>query len=89
MTQEISDRIFVPKKSEKNILPQKGKDVITTINIEFQDAAELALKKKLKETNAKWGCVVLMEVKTGDIKALKSSQRQDSTYFDSKNHNCL
>ena len=87
MTQEISDRILVPKKSEKNILPQKGKDVITTINIEFQDAAELALKKKLKETNAKWGCVVLMEVNTGDIKAIANLHRgKDSTYFDSKNH---
>ena len=87
MTQEIADRILVPKKSEQNILPQKGKDVITTINIEFQDAAELALKKKLSETNAQWGCVVLMEVNTGDIKAIANLHRgKDSTYFDSKNH---
>ena len=51
MTQEISDRILVPKKSEQNILPQKGKDVITTINIEFQDTEELGFEKKLKETH--------------------------------------
>ena len=70
MNQEISGKVLVPKKSDQNILPQTGKDVITTINIEFQDAAELALKKKLHETNAQWGCVVLMEVETGDIKAI-------------------
>ena len=87
MTQEISGRILIPKKSEQNVLPEPGKDIITTINIEFQDAAELALKKKLNETKALWGCVVLMEVKTGDIKAIANLHRgKDSTYFDSKNH---
>ena len=61
--------------------------VVTTINIEFQDAAELALKKKLEETNAVWGSVVLMEVKTGRVKAIANLHRgKDSTYFDSKNH---
>ncbi len=87
MTQEISGNILIPKKSELNVLPQPGRDVITTINIEFQDAAELALKKKLNEMRALWGCVVLMEVKTGDIKAIANLHRgKDSTYFDSKNH---
>ena len=87
MNQEISDKVLVPKKSDQNILPQPGKNVITTINIEFQDAAELALKKKLHETNAKWGCVVLMEVETGDIKAIANLHKgKDFTYYDSKNH---
>ena len=87
MNQEISGKVLVPKKSDQNILPQTGKNVITTINIEFQDAAELALKKKLHETKAKWGCVVLMEVETGDIKAIANLHRgKDFTYFDSKNH---
>jgi len=87
MTQEISGRILIPKKSEQNVLPHPGKDVITTINIEFQDAAELALKKKLNEMKALWGSVILMEVETGDIKAIANLHRgKDSTYFDSKNH---
>ena len=87
MNQEISGKVLVPKKSDQNILPQTGKNVITTINIEFQDAAELALKKKLHETKAKWGCIVLMEVETGDIKAIANLHRgKDFTYYDSKNH---
>ena len=43
MTQEISGKILIPKKSEQNVLPQPGRDVITTINIEFQDAWSLIL----------------------------------------------
>ena len=46
MNQEISGKVLVPKKSDQNILPQPGKNVITTINIEFQDA-ELAFEKKV------------------------------------------
>ncbi|MBT6815219.1 MAG: transpeptidase family protein [Flavobacteriales bacterium] len=87
LTQEISGKVLVPKKSDYNVLPQPGKDVITTINIEFQDAAEVALKKKLKETHAEWGCVILMEVETGDIKAIANLHRgKDNLYYDSKNH---
>ncbi|MAO72324.1 MAG: hypothetical protein CMD02_07470 [Flavobacteriales bacterium] len=87
MNQEISGKVLVPKKSDQNILPQQGKNVITTINIEFQDAAELALKKKLHETKAKWGCAVLMDVETGDIKAIANLHRgEDFNYYDSKNH---
>ena len=51
MNQEISGKVLVPKKSDQNILPQTGKNVITTINIEFQDGIR-TLKKKLHETNA-------------------------------------
>ena len=87
MSQEIAHNVLMPKRSEQNKLPKPGMDIITTINIEFQDAAELALKKKLEETNAVWGSVVLMEVKTGKVKAIANLHRgEDSTYFDSKNH---
>ncbi|MBT5858734.1 MAG: PASTA domain-containing protein [Flavobacteriales bacterium] len=87
LTQEISGKVLVPKKSDYNVLPQPGKDVVTTINIEFQDAAEGALRKKLKETHAKWGCAILMEVETGDIKAISNlSKGDDNLYYDSKNH---
>ena len=44
MNQEISEKFWSPKNQIKIFFPQPGKNVITTINIEFQDA-ELALKK--------------------------------------------
>ncbi|MGY8988841.1 MAG: penicillin-binding transpeptidase domain-containing protein, partial [Flavobacteriales bacterium] len=87
LTQEISGRVLVPKKSEYNVLPQPGKDVITTINIEFQDASDIALRKKMLETKALWGTVILMEVETGDIKAISNLQRDgDYVSTSSTNH---
>ena len=87
MLQEISDNFMVPKVSDKDILPKAGLDVVTSINIDFQDAAESALRDMLETTKAEWGSVILMEVKTGRIKAISNLHRsKDSIYFDSKNH---
>lgn len=49
--------------------PVNGYDIITTINVDYQDIAEKALRDKLKELEAEWGVVVLMDVKTGDVLA--------------------
>jgi len=88
MSQRINkEGKWIPKKSEQNILPKPGYNVVSTINIEFQDAAEVALRKKLEETHALWGCAILMEVNTGEIKAIANLHRgKDSLYYDSKNH---
>ncbi len=50
--------------------PKDGNDVITTINIDYQDVAESALLEQLEKYNADHGCAVLMEVKTGAIRAI-------------------
>lgn len=62
------------KKAGANVLitdqaPKNGADITTTLNVDMQDIAEKALKQKLIEIDADLGCVVLMEVKTGQIKA--------------------
>ena len=89
LTQEISGRVLVPKKSEYNVLPQPGKNVVTTINIEFQDAADLALRKKMLETKALWGTVILMEVETGDIKAISNLQRDGNNVSSSSTNHAI
>ena len=54
-------------------IPQiDGCDVHTTLNVDMQDIAEVALRKVMDTHNAASGIVVLMEVKTGDIKAMAS-----------------
>lgn len=50
--------------------PIDGHDLITTLDISMQDAAEKALEKMLKDIGAETGVCVLMEVATGDIKAM-------------------
>jgi len=50
--------------------PVRGKDIISTIDIDFQEITENALMEKLEELNAESGTAVIMEVKTGEIKAI-------------------
>ena len=50
--------------------PDDGADVVTTIDVGMQDLAERALIDELKEVNGDVGVVILMEVETGDVKAI-------------------
>ncbi|UYZ64823.1 penicillin-binding protein [Hymenobacter weizhouensis] len=52
------------------VKPQPGYDIKTTLDINLQDVAENALYKSLLDNNAQYGTVILMEVKTGEIKAV-------------------
>lgn len=66
--------------------PIDGYDLVTTIDVNMQDIAENALKEKLVELNADMGVVILMEVKTGDVKAIVNLQRfDDGNYYDARN----
>ena len=55
----------------------KGYDITTTINVQLQDIVEHELNKMCIETNAEWGTCVLMEVATGDIKAISNLKRSE------------
>lgn len=64
---------------------QDGYDVQTTIDVNFQDICEKALKDKLVELQADEGVCLLMEVATGDIKAMTSFDRNpDGSYSDNR-----
>ena len=66
--------------------PIDGIDIVTTINVDMQDIAEQALREKLESISAAEGCVVLMEVKTGEIKAIVNLvRRSDGSYYEDKN----
>ena len=53
-----------------DIPPVDGCDIVSTIDVDMQDIAEKALIDELKEINATVGVAVLMEVATGDVKAI-------------------
>lgn len=66
--------------------PEDGYDLITTIDANIQDIVESQLRQKLTEREAEWGCVVLMEVKTGEVKAICNLGRnEEGTYSERKN----
>jgi cell division protein FtsI (penicillin-binding protein 3) len=58
-----------------DVPPKRGYDVQTTINIQLQDIVENELNRMLDSCSADWGCAVLMDVKTGDIKAISNLER--------------
>lgn len=61
-----------------DIEPINGLDIISTIDVGMQDAAEKILVRKLHEVNGEIGIVVLMEVATGDVKAIVNMTRLGS-----------
>src|ERR1043165_9116263 len=81
MVQKISGGATLPLDSKEEIVPQPGRDIYTTLNVDLQDVAEAALNRALTHHGAAHGCVVLMEVKTGKIKAIANlGVVKDSSY---------
>lgn len=67
--------------------PVDGADIVTTIDVDMQDLAERALIDELKEIDGNVGVVVLMDVPTGDIKAIVNMTKcPDGVYREIKNN---
>lgn len=69
---------WVPVYDENDVEPRDGLDLQTTINVNIQDITENALLRQLLKNQAYQGCAVVMEVKTGKIKAI-ANLTYDST----------
>lgn len=64
-----------------------GADIVTTIDVTIQDLAERSLKKELIKDNAYTGVAIVMEVATGDIKAMVNLDRDSlGNYYEGRNH---
>ncbi len=67
--------------------PVDGADIVTTIDVSMQDLAERALLNELLKINANVGVAIVMEVKTGDVKAIVNMTKcADGSYNEIKNH---
>lgn len=75
-------RTWVPVAELDNYKSHSGKDIITTIDINFQDFAQQALLNQLVNFDADHGTVILMEVKTGEIKAIVNLKRTEDNKFE-------
>ena len=70
LMQRIAGGVWMPVNQDIEIAPKDGADIISTIDINMQDVAQRALEKQLIKSKAEFGCVVLMEVATGEIRAV-------------------
>lgn len=69
------------------IRPKDGYDIQTTINVNLQDVTETALMEHLKKHQADYGVAILMEVKTGEIKAISNlSRNSKGDYYERYNY---
>ncbi len=67
--------------------PVDGADVVTTLNVGMQDIAERALVSELKDIDGDVGVVIVMETKTGDVKAMVNMAKlADGSYAEIKNN---
>ncbi|MEY5069649.1 MAG: hypothetical protein RLZ47_1511 [Bacteroidota bacterium] len=66
---------WIPVNKDEEISPKPGADIISTIDINIQDVAQRALLKQLIKSQAHHGCVILMEVATGEIRAIANYTR--------------
>lgn len=70
--------------------PENGKDIVTTIDVNIQDIAETALHKQMDTTGSQYGTCIVMETKTGKIKAIANlGRRPDGTYDEDYNYAML
>lgn len=72
---KINPGIWIPVDGDEHIKAIDGKDIVTTIDVRLQELAENSLRKCLDSNDAKSGCVILMEVETGNIRAISSLEK--------------
>ena len=87
LKQKIAKGQWKPVSDNNEIEPQDGFDVISTINVNIQDIAHHALLKQMEFYEAEHGSVIVMEVKTGEIKAVSNLGRtSEGTYYEKLNY---
>lgn len=79
--QQIGKGQWKPLSDANEVEPQDGYDVYTTIDVNVQDIAHHALLEQLEKYKADHGCVVVMETKTGEIRAISNLGRNANGYY--------
>ena len=83
---KINPNEWVPVNTDEKIKTIDGMDVVTTLDVSLQELAENSLRSCLDSSEAESGCVILMEVETGYIKAISNlSLNKNGEYVESDN----
>jgi cell division protein FtsI (penicillin-binding protein 3) len=87
LMRKISNGKWKRIESSSQIEPKAGLDIISTINVGFQDIAHHSLLEQLEKFEADHGSVVVMETKTGAIKAISNLGRtNEGKYYERLNY---
>jgi cell division protein FtsI (penicillin-binding protein 3) len=87
LKQKIAKNQWKPIGSDNIVEPKDGYDVYSTIDINIQDIAHHALLKQLEQYKADHGTVIVMETKTGEVKAIANlGSTKDGKYYERLNY---
>ncbi len=85
--QKISKGQWKPLNDGNSVEPEDGLDVVSTIDVNIQDIAHHALLRQLERFEANHGSVVVMETKTGEVRAISNLGRtKENTYYEKRNY---
>ncbi|MBO4282464.1 MAG: penicillin-binding protein 2 [Bacteroidales bacterium] len=82
----LVNRVVVPLRETQLLQVKNGCDITTTIDVGMQSVVEKALRAQLERLDVEWGCALLMEVKTGEIKAISNLTKTPQGYRDYVEH---
>ncbi|MCR5190455.1 MAG: hypothetical protein K6C07_03500 [Bacteroidales bacterium] len=80
------NKVLVPLRENQMLQAQNGCDIVTTIDVDMQRVVEQALRSQLEQLQTRWGCALLMETATGEIKAISSLTKTPEGYKDYVEH---
>jgi cell division protein FtsI (penicillin-binding protein 3) len=86
LMQRINPDIWIPVHDLSDVKPKQGKDIVTTLNVTMQDIAHRALESALQQNNAAFGTAIVMEVATGQIKAIVNLGKSSTGYWEDYNY---
>jgi cell division protein FtsI (penicillin-binding protein 3) len=81
LKQKIGKGQWKPVADFNQVEPKDGYDVVTTIDVNIQDIAHHSLLQQLEKYKADHGCVVVMDVKSGEVKAISNLGRNSNGYY--------
>lgn len=84
--QKLNDGDWVPVNDMEAIAPRRGDDIITTIDVELQDYAEKVLMQTVTKYQATYGTIIVMEVKTGALRAIANLGKIGAGYDEIYNY---
>ncbi|MHA8081175.1 penicillin-binding protein [Aquirufa regiilacus] len=77
--EKMDKNMWRPLDGNKEILPQRGLDLHTTLDVDIQDIVELALMKSLDAYKGNYATAIVMETSTGEIKAISNLMKNEKS----------
>ena len=85
LMQKVNGGIWIPVNDLTEVEPISGGDIVTTLDVDIQDITQKALIRALEHHNAEKGVAIVMDVKTGGIKAISNVSKTDKGWWETYN----